>query len=327
MLFYVGAKLVEPLWQDNFVDLEKYDSRHLESEDQMNTYKSRVSFIAILVCALCLAGCSGSSSAVTTTTIVLEKPFGVSVISQSLPSALELPTGWTASGAPQNSASGALDPKTGKGFGICGGPNRDMLLQQFGVVAWAWAPALQPEKGGSAYVGAFEFPTAVAAKNFIETTASQAACGSLTHTAVELGEGVTPSKNSKTPRFNGFSGSDNSTKWEVRNSYTVGGKLAAFTTTGITTQTDTEYIARLYGKTFGQSERNVVAYEQHLNVVIRYSLSGNCCTYGYSNSEAYKEDLRSSLSDLNSMVEQFRPAILKKLGLGGSMKSPTSTSD
>jgi hypothetical protein len=200
-----------------------------------------------------------------------------------------------------------------------------MLLQQFGVVAWAWSPSLQPEKGGYAYISTFEFPTAEAAKNFIETTASQASCGSLTHEAVELGEGVTPSKNSKTPRFDGFSGSDNSTKWEVRESYTVGGKLASSTSTGITTQTDTEYIAKIYGKTYGQSERIVAAFEQHLNVVIRYSLIGDCCVYGYSNSEASKEDLRSSLSDLNVMAEQFRPAILKKLGLSVNENAPTSS--
>jgi hypothetical protein len=293
----------------------------------MYTKKSKLYSLVVFTLAVGLTGCSGSSDANVTTTTVLERPFGVTVLSQSLPSALELPTGWTASGTAENSASGALEPKTGKGFGVCGGPNRDMLLQQFGVVAWAWAPSLQPEKGGYAYIGAFEFPTADAAKNFIETTASQASCGSLTHTAVELGEGVTPSKNSKTPRFDGFSGSDNSTKWEVRDSYTVGGKLASSTSTGMTTQTDTEYIAKLYGKTYGQSERNVVAFEQHLNVVIRYSLVGDCCVYGYSNSEASKEDLRSSLTDLNTMAGQFRPAILKKLGLGDSVNSPTSTSN
>lgn len=298
----------------------------------MKMSRLKISSIAVLVIAIGLSGCSGSSSAsttttpTTTTTIVLEKPFGVSLLSQSLPSALELPSGWTASGTAESSAGEALEPKSGKGFGVCGGPNRDLLLQQFGVVAWAWSPRLQPEKGGHAYIGTFEFPTAEAARNFLETTASQASCGSLTYEAVELGEGVSPSKNSKTPRFDGFSGSDNSSKWEVRDSYTVGGKLASSTTTGITTQTDTEYISKVNGKTYGQSERIVVAFEQYLNVVIRYSLIGDCCVYGYSNSEASKDDLRSSLTDLNAMAEQFRPALLEKLGLRANENSPTGSS-
>jgi hypothetical protein len=295
--------------------------------DNMNTKKSKLYSLAMFTFTVGLTGCSGSSVANVTTTTVLEKPFGVSVISQALPSALELPSGWTASGAAENSASGTLEPRSGNGFGICGGPNRDTLLQELSVVAWAWSPKLKSEKGGSASIGAFEFPTAEAAKNFIEKTATQASCGSLNYTAVELGEGVTPSKNSNTPRFNGFSGSDNSTKWEVRNSYTVGGKLASTATTGITTQLDIEYIAVKNGTNFGLSERYVIAFEQHLNIVIRYQLAGECCVYGYSNSEASPEDLRSSLSELNTMAEQFRPGILKKLGLEDSVISSTSTSD
>ena len=281
----------------------------------------KISSFAVSFSLLTLFGCSGAGTAqtttttITTTTVVLEKPFGAPLLIEALPSALELPSGWTASGKVEDSLGGSLDPRSGNGFGICGGPNRDQLLQQNGVVAWSSSQTLRPENGSHAWIYISEFPTAQAAKGFLEASASQASCESISYSATEIGEGVTVSKTSKAPRIDIFSGSDNSSKWKVSESYTVGGRLLSTPSLGMTRQTNIEYLLTRDGTSYGKAERTVVAYEQFMNLVIQFGMNGDCCVYGFTKSEARATDYRRSFSDLNAMAELFRPDLLRKLGV------------
>ena len=282
-------------------------------------------FARLVLVASLASACSGGSNDASPTTTIVEKPFGVTLISEAMPKAPDLPSGWTMSGNPENSAGGALDPKSGRGFGVCGGPNRDALLQQFGVVGWAWSPTLKPESEVYAHIGIFEFPTAQAAKSYIEAVASQRSCGNLTHEAIETGDNITPDQNSDTPRVDLFSGDDDQTKWEVREVYTTGGPLKSSPTFGITGQQDTEYIARVGGTTYGKNERAVTGHEQYLNLVIRYNIQSECCNYGFSNAESMPKDNRKSLADLEQMSQLFRSKILNKLSLDTIFATASTT--
>ena len=195
------------------------------------------------------------------------------------------------------------------------------------MVAWSQSPLLVPENSGSGSIGVFEFPTADAAKRYIEATANQISCSSLNYKATEIGDGVTPSKNSNTPRIDIFSGSDNTSKWKVTENPSVGGPLASSPTSGMSYQLDTFFISHKAGSTYGETLQTVVALERYLNLVISYNLDGQCCVYGFSNSKASAKDTRKSMSDLDKMAQVFRPSILAKLGfdpLFGSTASTTS---
>ena len=261
--------------------------------------------------------CSGNgTSESTTTTTIAEKPFGVTALSESLPTAINLPSGWTISGSPRNSSNSTLEPKSGKGFGICGGPNQDQRLQLNDVVAWATSPALVTERGGFGVLRVFEFPNSIAASKFLQAGAAQATCGSITYDSVELGEGVTPGKNSDVPRVNIFSGTDNKSKWKTTESVSVGGPLASSTVEGMSAQKDVVYVTTLSGRTFGRTSKYVWAFEKYMNLVILYSLEGTCCVYGFSNSKSMSKDTTMTLSDVDLMAQLFRQKLLEKLGLG-----------
>ena len=274
---------------------------------------------------LILSACSGaaidadastSTALATTTTTIVDRPLGASVLLEAIPDAMDLPTGWTASGNKDSSLTGILEPASGLGFGFCSGPNRDEQLIRSGVVAWAWSPLLElPSAGKYSFIAIFEFPDSAAATQFIEASSSNAACGSEEWKAIELGEGKSAKDTPDTPRVSRFDGSDNSTKWDVRAAYSVGGALPSSKAPGLTVLTTWEYFARRSGTDFGDIEQQVLGYEQYQNIVLRFSIMGGCCIFGYANSETNSDDTRPTMAALDEMASQVRLKILVSLGL------------
>lgn len=280
-----------------------------------------VSFAAVLVLTACTGGASEASPStfnepLTTTTTIVDRALGVALLSQAIPSPEDLPSGWTAQGSGESSLTEILKPKTGTGFGICGGPNRDELLKRYGVVSWAWSPALTPpSEGDYGYIGLFEFPTSSEAARFMDAISMAGACGSETYTARELGEGETQETTPEEARIAFFSGSDNTTKWSISANYSIGGALPSSKAPGHTSLTTLEYSARNSGNNFGVLEQTVHAYEQYQNVVIRFELRGRCCLYGFANTEGYPDDTRPSLLLLDDLATKVRNKLLVSLSL------------
>ncbi len=252
----------------------------------------------------------------TTTTTIVDRPLGVSQLTQAIPSAMDLPTGWTATGSGDSSLTETLKPKTGEGFGFCSGPNFDEMLKRSGVVAWAWSPLLKPSTGGEyGYIGVFEFPNSASASSYIDLVSISKACGSETYKARELGEGKTQEDTPDEYRTNQFSGSDNSTMWSVSASYSVGAPLPSSRAPGLTALNTWEYSTRRSGQNYGSIDQQVVAYERYQNVVLRFMIRGGCCVYGFSNTETNSDDSRPSMTTLDEFASKVRDGILVSLGL------------
>ena len=235
---------------------------------------------------------------------------------EAIPSAIDLPSGWTASGNKDSSLTGILEPKSGLGFGVCSGPNRDEQLIRSGVVSWAWSPPLElPGVGSYSYISIFEFPDSAAATRFNEAVSTNHVCGNEEWEAIELGKGKSADDTPDKPRFDKFDGSDNSTKWTIRAAYSVGGALPLSKAPGLTILTTWENIARVSGKNYGDNEQLVTSYEQYQNIVLRFSIFGRCCSYGFSNTDANSDDTRPTMADLDEMASQVRQKILISLAL------------
>lgn len=279
--------------------------------------------LTISILASCSGGTGGASPttttvppATTTTTTVVDRPQGAAQLTQAIPGPMDLPSGWTAQGSASSSLTETLKPASGLGFGLCSGPNRDELLNRYGVIAWAWSPLLTPPNGGDyAYVGIFEFPSSDDAARFIEASSMQGACGSETYEARELGEGKSQEDTPETFRIDKFGGSDNTTKWKISASYSTGAALPSSKAPGYTALTTKENLARVGGKNYGDIDQQVLAYEQYQNVVLRFSINGGCCAFGYSNTETNKDDTRPTMSLLDELANQVRIKILTSLGL------------
>ena len=276
--------------------------------------------------AVIMSACSGAVTdadtststalATTTTTTIVDRPLGASALMEAIPDAMDLPSGWTASGNKDSSLTGTLEPETGLGLGVCGGPNRDEQLIRAGVVAWAWSPPLElPDAGEYAYIGIFEFPNSSAATQFIQGVSSNHGCGSEDWTAIELGDGKSQKDTPDKPRIDKFSGSDNSTKWDIRAAYSLGGSLPSSKAPGVSILTTWENLARVSGKNYGDKEQQVSSIEQYQNIVLRFSIFGRCCVYGFSNTGTNSDDTRPTLAALDEMASQVRLKILKSLGL------------
>lgn len=280
-----------------------------------------VSFAAVLGLTACTGGAGEASPStlnepLSTTTTVVDRPLGVALLTQAIPSPVDLPNGWTAQGSGDSSLTEILNPKTGKGLGLCGGPNRDELLKRYGVVAWAWSPALTPpSEGDYGYIGIFEFRTSSEAARFMDAISMVGACGSETYTARELGEGETQETTPEEARVAFFSGSDNTTKWSISANYSIGGSLVSSKAPGHTSLTTLEYSSRFSGNNFGVLEQTVYAYEQYQNVVVRFELHGRCCLYGFANTEGYLDDTRPSLLLLDGLATKVRNKLLVSLSL------------
>ena len=275
------------------------------------------SCLGLVSLTLMFTACSGGTNdAVPTTSTIVDKAFGVSLLTQAIPGAMDLPVGWMASVMGDSSVTEQLESKTGLGFGICSGPNRDGLLQQNGVLAWAWSAQLASASGATGYVGIFEFPDSTSATRFMESTAAQYACGAETYEEMELGDDNSESETPDKPRVDKFIGSDNSSIWNVSASYSTGGPLASSTVPGLTLVNNWEYGTRLGGKDYGQKEQQIVAYEQYQNVLLRYSIYGGCCTYGFSNTDAISDDTRPTVVALDELAIHVRAKMLTALGLG-----------
>lgn len=289
---------------------------------QSRTKVSLIWLLPILVLSACSgaaidADASTSTAPATTTTTIVDRPLGASFLTEAVPGAMDLPSGWTASGTGSSSLTEILEPQSGLGFGVCSGPNRDEQLIRSGVAAWAWSPGLflPPSLGKYGHIAIFEFPDSAAATQFIEATSSNHACGSEEWKAIELGEGKSAKDTPDTPRVGRFDGSDNSTEWNVRVGYSVGSALPLSKAPGFTVLTTREYYARRSGTDFGDKEQTVVGYEQYQNIVLRFSITGGCCVFGYANSDTNNDDTRPTMAALDEMASQVRLKILISLGL------------
>jgi hypothetical protein len=280
------------------------------------------------ISSLLFLGCSSGTAAPTTlaptTTVLTKYDLNQQQVETLIPSITDLPPGWTMTGTLSSPTSSPLVAEYGDGKGNCGGGNNAARLTTNNVAAWVLSPNIKTDKSdGNVHI--FHFPTESQATSYFDATVASVACGYNEYTAVELADGETEKATSKTPRVDIFAGPDKSTKWTVRVNYSVGGALEGGSKTGATFTEDTEHLATRQGTSFGTTSRDVFGLERFKNIVIRWSLSGDCCVYGFSNSKSREVDERPTLNELASFAGSFRQAILEKLK--NPSASPSSSSD
>ena len=274
-------------------------------------------FVAISLAGLTIAlsGCSsgneGSDSTASVVTLETESPTTtlpplaeptIETLFTAVPSPLELPAGWTSSGGLGNSE---LRPAEGNNLGNCGGPNAAKRAISAGVVAYYSNPNINTPFG-YAGIGLYAFRTAEAAQRFMDDTAAKSQCPSYPEYTIPDSE------------FNGF-GETQDVDWTVRDSYSVGGAGVEIADSSFSILKTTESFTRLRRTDFGSRSEMHLVYERHDRIVIVSSLSGACCSYGFSNVETSVE-YRPTLADLTTGMDTIRPIILNKLRLNNLIR-------
>jgi len=289
---------------------------------------SIISKFRLVLCAatLCISACATNSNRfdptiapdtvpATTTTIFSDLPFGAARLEQAISDASDLPSDWTPQGPGSSSLTDILYPSTGIGFGNCGGPNRDELMNRFGIAAWAWSPIYATSNGALSSMGIFEFPTTSDASKFLEAIKNSGACGSETYSARELGDDEFQDDTPDEYRVNMIPGSENLTQWSINASYSTGQVLPSAKASGFTFLNTWGYSTRLSGQNLETKNIQVGAYEQYQNILLRFGIIGQCCTVGLTNSQAMGTDSTPSLESVDEFASKVRKDILASLQL------------
>ena len=289
----------------------------------------------LLVLAVALTGCGGSSSgeleavnggdgatgqeaatttsaptttlAPTTTTTAAPVATQRSLLN-AIPTATELPPGWADLGW---DPSVELTPRTGDGFGFCGGPNGDQRAKDANVIAQAYQGGWQTnvsDQLGSLTVYAFS-STDDAAAFMASTERAISSCSSEELDVPEFVEGRDDDTGDLRVDIFAENGEPDR-PWELFQTTSLGGAAAEGADEAfhykLTERYDGYQGDAAYGVTFGR----IGQYERHGTIVVIFALWGECCLFGFNNTDSRAESELPQYPALQAAADHLRPGFL-----------------
>ena len=258
---------------------------------------------AFVVLAIVLSGCGGGSSS--------EKVATEASLLNALPTATELPPGWSTSGV---GPGVDLLPRTGPGFGPCGGPNTDQRAIDANVVAHAYQTGLLANVGrqfGTAALYAFGNEEDAAA--FMAST--ERAISSCITEEVDVAEFVEGRDEGTTELsvdiFTGDAEPDE--PWEMFVRTSLGGAAAEGADEAFHFKATRVYASVDDNIDYGVTKGGLSQYERHGTVVLIFSLRGECCLFGFFNTDSRDEEKLPQYPALQAAADHLRPGILAQL--------------
>lgn len=258
-----------------------------------------------------LASCGGSSSSAvveetTTTTIA---PLTQAQIDAVLPTALELPIGWSATGT---GGRNTLEPAEGPGKGSCGGPNAAARAVAQKAVGYVDSGRLQTgNEATSAGIAVYAFPTVENAQAFF---------GASSFTAVVCPEGIEYDGSEPEPVY--VDGP--SAIWHYTERSSLGSAKVALTDESFSKTTETTQTVKYSGREFLYSYLEVEVYSRVADVVVIVSISGLSKVSGFSDSDSAATN-RPAVTEVMTAADVILPVILKKIGQRPGQPEPTTT--
>ncbi len=266
--------------------------------------------VIVMVGSLAACGGGGSSVAVeetTTTTII--PPLTQLQIDSALPTALELPIGWSATGT---GGKNTLDPAEGPGKGSCGGPDAAARAVAQKAVGYVSSGRLKTgNEAASADVGVYAFPTVENARAFF---------GASSFTAVVCPEGIEYDGSEPEPVY--VDGP--SATWHYMERSSLGSAKVALTDESFSKTTETTQTVKYSGREFSYSYLQVEVYSRVADVVVVVSINGLAKVSGFSDSASVATN-RPAVTEVMAAADAMLPVILKKIGQRPGQPESTTT--
>jgi hypothetical protein len=223
----------------------------------------------------------------------------VDVLVAALPTAAEVPPGFTAS---LDGPDTEFDPASGQGIGLCGGDNSDARAQSANLTARAWSAGYQAPTG-RLWVGLFAFPTPEDASSFMSITAVQAtACGAgFTFQSPESDWDI-------------FSDDVDAT-WDIVEN---AGAQPATSPAEESFALSTQYVSttRLDGVNYSSTDGDVIQYERYGSVVVLFDRSGSWNPVGFGNIDTTTV-YQPTPADVAALADTLRQPVLDRLRASG----------
>ena len=256
--------------------------------------------VVCLVLAVALTGCGGSSPVATERSLL-----------NAIPEATELPPGWADSGIDPETD---LEPLTGDGFGFCGGPNAHQRAMTANVTATAsksgWQTNITGEYG-TLYLYAFENEDDAAA--FMASTKSAvSSCSSEEITVPEFVEGR--DDDTTDYRKDIFAKEfEPDEPWKQFTTTSLGAADAEGADEAFFIKKTSVFNSQAGNKSYGITSGSAFQYERHGTVVVVITLFGECCLFGFGNTDSRDEGELPQYSSLQDAADRLRPVILAEV--------------
>ena len=226
----------------------------------------------------------------------------------AIPAATELPPGWADLGW-----GGGTDlvPRRGPGFGFCSGPNADKRAIEANVVAHAYQDGWQTDVNGQvAWLSLYAFENEEDAAAFMASTErAVSSCSSEELNVHEWVEGR--DENVRSYRVDNMAeDAEPDEPWELFETSSLGGAAAEGADEAFFIKNTEVFLGYQGNTSFGITDGIVVQYERHGTVVAVLGLTGNCCVFGFSNTDSHDEDELPQYADLKAAADYLRPVIL-----------------
>ena len=229
----------------------------------------------------------------------------------AIPTATELPPGWADAGYEPDID---LTPRTGDGFGFCGGPNAPQRAVNANVTAYARKGGWQAgatNQYGTLSLYAFENEDDAAA--FMASTES--AVSSCSTEELEVPEFVEGRDDDTTDyRADIFLEEfEPDEPWELTETTSLGSASAEGADQAFFIKNTEVFQGTADGLAYGTTWSVVQQYERHGTVVAVFDLNGGCCYYGFYNSDEMDENALPQYPALQEAADHLRAGILAEL--------------
>ena len=246
----------------------------------------------------------------TTTTLPPETELSTPELVAALPSVSELPLGW---GALTEATAEDIIPRSGVGFGICGGDDLHGRMANSGI-SNAASVFLATDQDQTVLLLVASAPDSEAASRFMQVTAAAVTCGYLEFDVLEIGDGEN-FLDFDVPTTSWFvsSDSDDELLWRASESYRVGPVEAPASEEAFSVVVNSEYTTTANDVTYGLRNVHLDLYMRRGNNVIVLSVRGFCCEFGFSNTATQSDDTRPRLADVSESADRLAALVFDAL--------------
>ena len=241
-------------------------------------------------------GSNATATAESSTTTTTIPALTAAQVLASLPLPTELPIGWSFSG---EETTTTLEPDSGPGKGLCGGPNAATRAQAQGAVGYAATSYVLSEPGANAGIAVYAFPSADAANTFMNASS---------YVSVVCPSGVDYPKTNEGRTYN------------INEKSSVGS--AALTTADNSFTIYQSTTTKPQGSTAQSNRSTVIIYARYGDVVLSVSISGILSQTG---NWVATDFYTPKVEVVQAAVEQFAKVMQPKLGIRPHELTPSTT--
>ncbi|MEM9467591.1 MAG: hypothetical protein AAGA90_19610 [Actinomycetota bacterium] len=226
----------------------------------------------------------------------------------ALPSAPDVPAGWT------DLDTELIDPepRSGPGFGYCGGKNSAARALDAGAEGTAGVFDLVTADETFVGVTVTAFPTATEAERYMTITRDALeSCDSVEYDVPEFIEGVTEGD----LWFDGFVDPFQPERaWDVEESISFDPAPGGAGDDVILSWLGTTYTIATDGLKYRDRLQDLTRIEQHDRFVLTFGTISRCCSLGYDWPDDFTEDDLTTPAELLTIADTLRPDILVNVG-------------